>query len=308
MKFKKHTLWLALLACSRAPAKAPEVVSVPEEIRQRYEEATDRLVDEFLDYDRVVSRRDDGSAEHIGDSLIWSGIALYALPCEKGAAIERQLISEIESLNGGVMRHPAQPDSASLDGALGLYYGVADRVYRCPGSRELWAPVIRKHLEFVNDNDRRLNPKSGGKLEPYFEYVLHLLAHRLGVRGKPVDGIRNVLALEVAEWARVVVMSKSACFRVHLGLLTLLTLDRLGEGAPGHIKKIYCRATAPADSPAVDQYCGRKDIKQWIEAYQPDQWEYRHQRCAAWESPDGRVGLRTPGLDYLVALRMGYGL
>jgi len=70
----------------------------------------------------------------------------------------------------------------------------------------------------------------------------------------------------------------------------------------------FCGAAKAADMPTVDHWCSHKDIGEYIDSFEYNQWEYRHQRSGAWETPDGKEGLETPGLDLLVALVAKYNL
>ena len=299
--------FLLNLSCGKAEdEELPEEPSTP--IEQIYDEASERLVDKFLENDRVVSRGVDKKPENVGDSLVFSGLALYALPCSMGDRIERQLIHEILTEDGALMRHPTlSRDDASLDGALGLYFGIAERIKRCQGSKEAWKPAIKKHLEFVSSHDLKLNPRSDSKLEKYFDYVLYLLGSELGVKTKPTDDVKTLLSLEIGLWAKACVVSKKSCFRVHLGLLALKTIESLGENIPDPLKIEFCKVTNGIDMPTVDHYCKRGDLKAWIDEFDYNIWEYRHQRCGQWEKPDAN-GYETPALDYLVAMRTEYSL
>ena len=69
-------------------------------------------------------------------------------------------------------------------------------------------------------------------------------------------------------------------------------------------KSVFCGFVVKAKMPLLEQFCGRSGLKDWVLGFQPNVWEYAHQRSPVWERPDGRLGLEMPGLDYLVALRM----
>ncbi len=298
---------LFFVSCGNAEDEdSPEEPATP--IEEIYSDASQRLMDNFLEMNRVVSRDKDKRPQNEGDSLLFSGISLYALPCSMSERIEKQLVSEILERDGALMRHPTlSRDDASLDSALGLYYGISERIKRCPGASDSWKEAIKKHIEFVTSHDLKLNPKSDSKLEKYFDYVLFLLGSKLGVKTKPTDDVKLLLGIEIGLWAKACVVSKKSCFRVHLGLLSLKTIENLGENIPDPIKIEFCKITEGIDMPTVDHYCKRGDLKAWIENFEYNQWEYRHQRCGQWEKPDAN-GFETPALDYLVAIRTEYAV
>lgn len=306
----RATVWLFLflVSCGKAPeAKAPEKPNL--ETVKAYEAASYRLTHGFLENGWVVSRDADGLARHRGDSLIWTGIAVGALPCETGVEPEDALIRSIQNNNGGLVRIEPEVDvsEVSLDGAIGLYRGVAARVTNCPDYASKWAPVIEQHLAYVDAHSGSLNTASSAKLVPEFSYILDLLASYLSHGSAPDSGRARRLEHQASAWAFAVNSAHAACFRVNLGLLALQTLESLGIEISDQGRNEFCSATRGMDIPAVDHWCGRSDIKDWLNSFKFNEWEYRHQRCGKWESPDGN-GLSTPGLDYLYGLRMGFQL
>ena len=296
-------LALCIFACA-SPDDEPKRLEPSAEVLADYIDTSERLVSSHVDGGRVVARYRDGTPADTGDGLIFGGIALAALPCEIGAELERTLASEIIARNGVLARHPSLADQVSLDGALGLWYGVADRIARCPGSRDLWRPAIGAHLAFVERNKGRLNPGSSAYVPAEFTYVLDLLAHRLDLRGMPHNDRLHILGAQVGIWARAVTSTRASCFRVHLGWLTLATVDKLGKEAP---RGSFCRGSSGGDQPIVDNYCGRASLVDWLAKYKQNEWGYRHQRCGAWETPDGN-GREQPWLDKLIAMRIAYKL
>lgn len=292
---------IALAACSRAPQR-PDPEPSPPPVSERYQAAVARL-DPFLDGGWIVSRRPDASAEHTGDSLIWSGIAMAALPCDgPGAAIETALSEAVHAKGGALERHPTLPSDASLDGALGLYLGVAERTARCHS--QAWPAVIAEHAAFVREHEGKVN-ETGGSLEAALGVVLDQVGFQLGVGPRPTDGRQRTLEAEMASWAFVARASRSACFRIHLGWLALRTIEKAGGAVTAGGRDAFCAASAGTDLPVVDHWCGRGDVAGWIDAFQYDAWEYRHQRCPAWETPDGKNN-HSPAIDYLIAIRDAY--
>lgn len=270
-----------LVACSHPERSEPK--PAPDPVRARFEAAEAQLLAMTEPYGWVVSRWEDGSLAHTGDSLIWTGMALGVLSCGGGDAAESALLGMLNETGGKLYRHPSEANrEASLDGHLGFYWGISERIKRCPDRAQIWADVLPNHKPDM--------PEA-------FDVVLGSLHHRLGIGPAPsshsVSGLANVLA----GWAALVVAKKAAAFRIHLGLLALETMDDPGT--------LFCAATPSAGMVTVDNFCGRPGLEEWIAGFEYDKWEMALQR-ASWESPDGKPGLSTPGLDLLVAMRAAY--
>ncbi len=297
------------LSCGAAPA--PEAELAEPSVEQTYIDASNRLLGGFVEGGWVVSRRPDGTPEHTGEGLIWTGMAMGALPCGLGTTLEFTLSEMVKAHAGALVRYEplgeyANGREVTLDGALGLYLGVAQRAVRC-GASPLWGPIIRDHLDFVSSHGGSLHPNVDAKLLAHFDYVLDLLASRLGVGPSPDVADGRELEHEVATWAAVVNATHAACYRVNLGFTALQTMETLGQEVSRQGRWEFCAATRGMDIPTVDHWCGRKGLRDWIASYQFNQWENRHQRCGAWETPDAD-GDTTPGLDLLVAYRQAYSL
>lgn len=299
-------VFAALLVVGCGAADEPPRDEPVDPIPSLYGAAQDRLVG-MLDGGYVVSRWQDGRPEHIGDSLIWSGLAMFALDCEHGAAIEDALLAMVGELDGGLWRHPMRPGDVSMDGAVGFYRGVAWRVDNCEGSADKWRVAFAKHQAF-SEPGGKLNPSANATLPKEFTYVRDLLAHKLGSAGRPHSDRLRALEGQIVAWATAVKQTKAACYRIHLGYQTLKTLHQLGADVSATGKELFCKTTADTDLPTVDHYCGRRDLGAWIDSFTWNTWEHRHQRCPAWESPDGKDGLATPGLDLVEALKEKYAL
>lgn len=263
----------------------------------QYQEAVARLESSFVEGGWVVSRRADGTPANTGDSLIWSGIALAALPCSNGTAIEDNLIATITRLGGAVQRYKGVED-ASLDGALGLWFGLSRRL-DCPGALAKWSDALRLHFDYVARGD--LHPNAKALIPPGVDYVPRALAYRYGLGGKPDNRDLDLLELEMTVWAKVVADKKAAGYRIHLAYLALATVDHSDLGHTA-----FCAATTKAGMPLIDHFCGRDGLKQWISDFEFNTWEYALQR-AAWETADGG-SFTTPGLDLIIALKTVYKL
>jgi hypothetical protein len=299
-------LLVALDGCGHAKPK-PVPVDPPQDVVDAWHAAGSRLLQGFLDAGFVVSR--DGAAPiHQGDSLIFTGIALSALPCSDGAPLDAALQQMVKDLRGGLYRHPSLASEISLDGALGFYLGVAHRVKRC-AEADTWRPLLATH----KDAAPFLNRASGVQLQEPFTYVRDKLLAAVDLGDEPDP--RRLAALEKAaialgeapHLARIAKTGSDACFRPHLGLLAFQAVEALGGQISASGRDSFCAVTAQYDLPTIDQWCGRDGLAQFTSSYQPNQWQYRHQRCPAWEAPDGN-GKAHPGVDFLRGLADQYRL
>lgn len=301
-------LLTALLGCKAHDKIDP--LPRDETAEENYYGAYTRLL-EFREGGWIVSRRPDGRPQHVGDSLLWTGLAMAAVPCDAGDELERHLIEVIHRLDGGLVRYEplgeyAGGREASLDGALGLYRGAAERIVAC-GRGEAWGEALRTHLSFLERSGGRLHLGTTATLE-LFSALPEVVCHRSGDSRCHDTGIRNRRAMEraVGAWAWAVNAAKAAAFRVHLGWLVLTTLERTGHDINPDNRNAYCAATRGMGIAIVDHWCGRDGLKAWLDAFEFDRWEYAFQRAPAWESPDGD-GDETPGLDYVLAIKEAYG-
>lgn len=278
---------LILSSCGQASPDSPAKQD-PAPIAERYHGAVARL-DSMLDQGWVVSRHEDGTADDLGDSLLFTGIALAALPCEHDSPFYKAFP------DGKLYRHPGIPNEFSLDGAIGFYFGIASHISRC-GSSDKWNSAYQPHAE----NDYSEVPKE-------FTFIKDSLAFRLGLRGEPSSDRRTILEIEIVSWAKATMSSHSACYRVHLGWLAMRTMELLDVGPSHNGRNAFCAASDGADLPVVDNWCGRGNLIQWVDEFQFDQWGYRHQRCPDWDTQDGN-GKTQPGVDYLIGIRESYNI
>jgi hypothetical protein len=296
-------LALCLFACAKPEPLPPSDPTA--EAADAYYSTAERLK-EFIDGSGfVVSRFNaDGRPEHEGDSLIWSGVALASVPCAVAAPIASGLRDMVATLSGGVYRHPSLPQAISLDGAIGLYYGMADSMKRCG---EDWGTAADSMEAFAEATGDHLNPSGEVKLYPEFTFARDAVLAMAGARGKPHGSRLASLETQVIAWAKAAKVAKASCFRIHVGWLSLRAAELAGYSVTPAGKSLFCGLTDGLGLPTIDHWCGREGLLAYLDAFEFDQWEYRHQRCSAWETPDGREGLKTPAIDRLAALRAQYG-
>jgi hypothetical protein len=294
---------LLLIACGKSDEK-PDEQDASSHVIDKYNEASIRLRAGFLDNGFVVSISDTGVSKHQGDALIWSGVALSAMTCSDGVVIEDALIKMILELDGGLYRHPSLKSEISMDGALGLYNGLAHRFTRCPQLISKWKPALKLHKEFMDNNRNRLNPNSSVSLPDYFPYVRDLIFWKSDLISKPSNKTLLALENEVAAWSLAVKLKKQPCFRIHLSYLAIDAVSEL-DGVTTSGRNKFCSATKGTDLPIIDNYCGRGDLVGWIDDFEYNKYEYRHQRCGGWESADADDD-KTPGVDLLKAISEAY--
>jgi hypothetical protein len=236
-----------------------------------------------------------------GDSLLFTGLATYAMDCTHGDSTSLAMAQMVDTMDGGLYRHPSLPSSISLDGALGFYRGATKRATLC-GEGWQWGELIKKHLAYVMRNEGVLNVGSSATLAGGFSYIPRKLASNLGVGEEPSAKDQAELEAAVAGWAAADMAAHGACFRLNLGLMALQTVEELGSKISPEGKAAYCAATRGSRIPTIDQWCGRGGLLDYINGFAYNVWQYRHQRCTDWETPDGSVGADgQPGVDFLTA-------
>lgn len=280
-------------------------------ISDTYDAAVDRFTSNHLQDNWVVSRYKDGKEEHLGDSLIWTGIAMASLSCDVGAPLEDRMIKMMVDNNGALVRYEplgeyANGNEVTFDGATGLYYGIFQRLRRCDTHLK-WGTPWMKHLEYLEANNYVLHPNVTAIVAPQFNSIRDYITSMLDQGDQPSDIRYRALEAEALTWSSLNIEDHRPCFPVHLSFLYLSFLEDSGNLlATAH--EGFCYATANANLPIIDHWCGRIDIDDWVDDFKYNEWEYRHQRCAAedWESPDGWENLETPALDLLFGISFVY--
>lgn len=307
-----------LVGCGHPPGPRPSPEPPPASALAARAEATSRLESRLDPGGWVVSWDAGGTAQDVGDSLIWTGIALASVDCTHGQALEQSLLDMLAMTKGGLWRHPSQPSDITLDGAIGFYRGVAARIAKC-NRGPTWTKPFETHLDFMTAHHGRLNPSSTVVLPEPWMYVRDLVGYRLGVRAEPDPELKKSLEGTAADWAGLVKeahqlnvaagrhVASDACYRVNLGLTALQTVEQLGEPISDAGRNAFCEATDGMDLPTTNYWCGRAGLPDYLGGFQYDLWGYRHQRCAGWEAPDGQ-GYWQPAVDRLRGLADLYAL
>ncbi len=308
-------LALFLVACEKSEDKFPDEHPTATE-KEDYQALSQSILEGFT-YGGfgVVSRKPDGSPEHQGEALIWGGTYLWSAPCELSRPVSEALAAMILRLEGQLIRVDPLGEyqggrEVTLDGAIGAMLGVARRVVDC-GEKELFDLPWQKLISFQTSNREILNRQVSATMVGEFRYVRDLIGHAIGFRGEPTESRLRDLEKTLGGWALAVQtahatgVGSDACFRVNLSLSSILTVETLGKQISQAGRDQFCQNTKGMDIPTVSHWCGRESITGYIATYQPDEWEYRHQRCQ-WESPDGK-GNRSPQLDKVVAYVLANG-
>jgi hypothetical protein len=263
----------------------------------------------------VVSRSPEGSPVHQGEGLIWGGTYLWAAPCDVGSEVSRSMAAMILKNNGQLIRVDPLGEyedgrEVTLDGAIGLMAGVARRVVNC-GESDLWRDPWDKMIKFQNANGGKLHANVEATMVDQWKYLRDLIGYKLGISSEPGDHRLKDLENAIGHWALLVKTAKetgigsSACFRINLGFTSIITAETLGKSISSAGRDFFCRNVSGMTIPTTLHWCGYLTIKEYINEFEPDIWEYRHQRCQ-WENPDGKDN-RSPALDKLVAYVMAHG-
>jgi hypothetical protein len=275
---------------------------------------SERLVRDFLEGGYVISRKPDGSAEHRGDSALWSAIAMATMDCDASQAIEDALVQSIHKNGGRWIRFEPLPanyqgNETSRDMETGAVFGFALRSIRCPASRPALKAAWKKHRDFVLGNDGKLHEGSNWnfRMTPGFKFAWDLVSWHFGLASKPDNSDVRLFETAMVAGAKAIAFRKDACYPIHLSTLLAVTAAKLGMPIIELAKREFCHDTRGLGLPLTEWFCGRADAAQFLAEFRTDQWEYRHQRCSAWESPDVDPGEGTPGVDFFAMWALAGG-
>lgn len=262
--------------------------------------AVERLMTRHLSNGGWIGNIVDGSLTQDGEALIWSSIAMGHFDCPTGDVIEAALRAPIER-TGDLDRMDPVLDSwkdrpLNFDGLAGWYYGVARRWVRCK-TAPLKAAWI-KQSEAIASRNGKIHRLVDVKLPPHFDTTPKAISWAMGLGSAPDQREIDLMTFEVGSWAQATVSAKAACYRIHLGYLHLSTLRYLGFRVT---PTVFCDAVKKVDMPLERHWCGYSGLEDYVSNFQYDLWDYRHQRCGDWETPDGG-GEETPALDLITGI------
>lgn len=287
---------LISLGCARKASPSPVATSATDKQAITFSDVEARLPS-FIQQDFIHSIT-NGIPTAQGDGLFFTGLAAYGADCATGAPLITGLEDMITSMNGAIYRDPTLTNESILDGALAFYRGVTKRVNKC-GELSVWAPLIKLHLDYMETHSDVLNV-DGSKLSGGFDYIRNLLAYKLGVALEPSYVDQQVLEdLVVTTWTEADIAAKAACYRAHLALISLQTIEELGGTVTATARNSFCSSTNGVGMITADNWCGRGGASDWLNSFQYNVWQYRPQRCTKWETPDAG-GSSQPAIDYLV--------
>jgi len=298
-------LVVCLAACTRVPPK-PDPVPPDEDATQAWAGAELRMAEVTDPYGLVAVRAAGGGWKHLGDAVWRTGLAIFGESRAAAEPHEAALIRMLERTQGGVYRHPTVTAKPSLDTALGLYLGAA-RSIATFGHAGLWHDAMKDHAKW---ND-------GGVLAGGWDYVRDVVLWKAGLGGEPHPDRRVVLETVITQFAQVVRFAidhrkpgdaPPACYRFNLGWMALRTVELLGVEISGPGRASFCQHASGLGLELIDHWCGKPGALDALTgaSWQPNVWDFKPQRCAAYEEPDGD-GNASPRLDKLMAYVQAYG-
>lgn len=240
-----------------------------------------------------------GAPVQQGNSLLFTGLAGAALMCDDGAYIAAAMQSMLTTTGGSLYHHPSIPTQMDFDDAVGFYRGVSERLKHC-GAPELaaWQPGLKLHQSIAP----LINVAGNVGLAAPFTWLRDAVLNQAGLADAPSSIKQAAMEVAVVGWAAADVAAKDACYRLHLGLQVFQTIEATGHKVSSDARTSFCDVTKDTQIPTIEGWCGRGGLAAWYDGFQPNQWQYRHQRCGAWETPDGNGDLH-PGVDALIAYR-----
>lgn len=286
--------------------------------REAYEEALARFFDRFVDSRGFVtsyykSGPRAGERERLGDSTLWTWVAIGALDCDDSEGMADSQLQLMVDKGGRLDRHdplrvPGDAGSFySFDQESGLLHGLGRYIVRC-GRNPLVDLAWDARSAYIAANGGRLHEDPAvGKLPAEFTVLRDEIAFRLGKGGRPHADRLASLSAQLASWLSAVKAAKRECYRAHLAWLYVKALDELGRPLPGPGREAVCAASDGLSMPLWEHYCGRDDLAAFVRDFQYNRWEYSLQRCS-WETPDGSSDLETPAVDLLVAYGLRHGV
>lgn len=274
------------------------------------EELERRLLTEFTTNGYVTSKEENGELAEFGDSLLWTGLALGALPCDRGLVMFEALEKTAEAYDGGFVRFQPLPqeyenDPTSRDMEVGAMFGLILHLKHCQQKKPV--QLLAKHFQFIRQQGGKLFSHGDStkiNINPAFQYFLNVISHKALRLPQPLPIDAATFEGGLISNASFIAASKDNCYPVHLSTLQLITLAIAGYPASSTTKSAFCAATQSLKLPLTDWYCSRLDVAQFLDAYELNKYSYVHQRCLAWEEATPK---NEPALDWIVLKRLADG-
>lgn len=314
-------LVLLLVGCGRRVHQPASTGSWPADVQHRALGYFVRLGG-MLDRGWVVTKKPDGSSEHVGEALLWYGPARYAATCGNGPLYDASVLKMLADTGGGLLRYEPIGDyspgkEVTFDDAVGFYLGVAVAVARC-GDIQDWKGPFRAHLRYLADHGHELYAGTGAAVPPGLDLVVDLIAERLGLGPAPdpeklteaegllmgmLGGIQGKKTLHDADPGKYPL---PACYQANLAELWLTTLEVLGQQVGQNVVDTLCVTSRGMDIPTWEHRCQRTPLSTWLTSgWTENAYEFRFQRCG-WEPADGE-GNQNPFLDFLYGAVRAFG-
>lgn len=302
IRMKFFILYILIFSCT--PSSPVQPININEQnLFLKYE---NRLFDNFLANGQVISKNNDGTPTDLGDSLLFSGLAIGSANCDR----VKVLLTSLEKMeahyedylvrfNPLPLEFAEKTDFISRDGATGVLYGLTLAKKRCPSLAQEIHTILFRWKNAVSDSFTLYPGSYAAFITPSFKTFWDL-AHGGEMNFlKYEDLILSILATTL--WIK---LSKSACYPIHLDTLQFLTLENLGYPILERHKAEFCSLSNGMGLMLTDWFCERnKDkILAWLHNPESSQNVYMHHRCI-WESTDGNSKI-SPRIDYLLLFRL----
>jgi hypothetical protein len=305
-------VFILLLACAKPKSPDDAVAKLPpKEDLSQFKPRAQAILERFKAYNieagYVVTRKPDGGIEHKGDAVLWTGLAMMALPCADGDELFRRVVEDTTRRGGLIGRWAADPKPeapSSRDQVRGAMMGFTERAVRC-GDMELARETWRLHMQYVAANDGGLFPgaNQGYRVTEFFLWPWTMVGEFFGIQ--PHQGSKTVFESGLSATAFAIVTQEAPAYPIHLATLDVILSVKIGSPVSELGLKAFCRAASGAGLGLTDWLCRRKTARTLLAAWNEDVYEYQWQR-ATWETPDAD-GNRTPGVDFLLLYHLAGG-
>ena len=121
--------------------------------------------------------------------MLWTGLALGILPCEKSQPLLNGIETMVKSTQGIFLRIFPLPleydaDQSSLDMEVGAIFGLAMNYHRCPENRNRLRTIWKNHMTFLAKNGFKVaqkGPESKIRISPSLKYLTDVITSQMGV-------------------------------------------------------------------------------------------------------------------------------